>query len=100
MNEWNIFLYTSIEKDLERETNGEDGIKTQTINPKEDVLTNKNKTKEPHGDKDNMRKEHAIDGDDKDKNNKKGNNEDGEHLEKHWEHVEERNSASMSNIGK
>ena len=61
-------------------------------------MTNQNKMKEPSGDKDNMRKEHAIDGDDKVKNKKNGNNEDGEHLEKHWEHAEERNCASTINI--
>ena len=64
------------------------------------MLTNQNKTKESSEDKDNMRKEHVIDGDDKVKNNKNGNNEDGEHLEKHWEQAEERNRAGMTNIGK
>ena len=95
MDEWDIFLGVSI--DLEKEIGGESGIETQNVNPKESRMTDLNKTKETAGDKDNIRKEHAINEDDKIKN-KNGNEEDWEHLEKHWEHAEKWNHASTITI--
>ena len=57
------------------------------------MLSNQNTPRE-----DNVGKEHVIVGDYKSKNNnKKGNNEDEDHLKKYRKRVKERNDASMSN---
>ena len=65
-------------------------------NKEGEMLSNQNTPEESSGDKDNVGKEHMVAGDCKNKNNKKGESKDEEHLKKYRKHAEKRNGASMS----